>query len=109
MQKLPDVHDVAAAIGWPVIDWPGNCYGVACMIVQYKVIDGRPRYGHFRGEVPPLENGQTVFRHHKRPPRLVAGTRQRRLRGWPGGVCLDPRGAQDRREGAHNRHGPVVA
>jgi len=41
------------AIGHPPEDWIGNCYAIACQILEAGLVKGRAAYGHFRGEVSP--------------------------------------------------------
>jgi hypothetical protein len=48
-----DVHTAAAAIGVPVPAWRGRCHKIACMLVDRKVVAGRPAYGHYYGPVAP--------------------------------------------------------
>ena len=51
---LPTIQEIEKAIDHETPDWVGNCYAVAKAIIDAGLIDGRPRYGHFFGEVNPL-------------------------------------------------------
>lgn len=42
--------------------WHGNCYGIACAIVESELVDGVAVYGHYLGEVNP--NGYWGNRDH---------------------------------------------
>jgi len=46
-----DPHKIAEAIGIPLAKWPGNCYGIACAIVDAGLVEGTAVYGHWRGSV----------------------------------------------------------
>lgn len=48
-----DIKEVAKIIGFPLADWPGNCYYVASLCVTKGVINGALRYGHYRGPISP--------------------------------------------------------
>jgi len=45
----------AEKIGIPLEDWPGNCYAIACKIVETGLIEGSSKavYGHWRGDIRP--------------------------------------------------------
>ena len=51
--RFPSIRALAKKIKFPVDAWPGNCYAVACMIVDAKLVQGTPRYGHFTGKIDP--------------------------------------------------------
>ena len=66
----PDsVGVIAAAIGVPVEQWKGNCYGIACtMVSELKIPNARAVYGHYHGPIAPgsffkSHRGQLVTRH----------------------------------------------
>lgn len=42
---------VAVAIDFPLAEWPGNCYGVACAVLNAGLVEGRPVYGHYLGRI----------------------------------------------------------
>jgi hypothetical protein len=47
-------EQVAKAIGVQLKDWPGNCYGIASLMVDKGVVtDGVAVYGHWLGQVHP--------------------------------------------------------
>ena len=60
-----DASKVAQRIGVELVDWPGNCYAVACQMLKYKVVKGRPAYGNYHGPVAPSSRffGKIVVRH----------------------------------------------
>jgi hypothetical protein len=43
------IEEVEKAIDWPIEKWEGNCYGVACQIVEKGLVEGEAVYGHFLG------------------------------------------------------------
>ncbi len=47
------ISQVEKAIGIPAKDWEGNCYGVACLILKHKLVQGSPVYGLYLGEINP--------------------------------------------------------
>lgn len=49
--KILSVHKVAKEIGVPVKRWPGACYFIASKMVEHRVVDGKPRYGHWLGPI----------------------------------------------------------
>lgn len=49
--SLIDAESVAKAIDLPLNEWPGNCYAVACMMVDAQLLSGRPAYGHYLGKI----------------------------------------------------------
>jgi hypothetical protein len=51
MSEIPTVEQVVEAIGLPVEKWEGNCYGIASLLAKSGLVEGRPVYGHFLGEV----------------------------------------------------------
>ena len=53
MKKPHDltIAEVAKAIKFPVKKWPGNCYAVACKIVDAGLVKGRAVYGVYKGPV----------------------------------------------------------
>lgn len=73
-----DAEWVAQRIGIPVGNWPGNCYAVACKMLQAKLLKGRAAYGNYLGPVAAssLFFGKPIVRH-----------------GWiemPKGMVVDP-------------------
>lgn len=46
-----NVEQTAETIGIPVDQWPGKCYGIACELVNKRLVNGSPRYGHWLGPV----------------------------------------------------------
>jgi hypothetical protein len=48
-----DPEKIAEAIGIPLATWPGNCYGIACAVVEAGLVDGTAVYGHWLGPVAP--------------------------------------------------------
>lgn len=44
-------EEAAKRIQWPLSKWPGNCYTIASMLVDHKVIKGTAVYGHWLGSV----------------------------------------------------------
>lgn len=59
---------IEKAIQWPVATWEGNCYTVACAIVEAGLIKGRAVYGHYKGPVADTgywakRKGQLFQRH----------------------------------------------
>lgn len=57
---------IAERIGVPVRDWPGQCYCIACLMLEKEVVKGEPRYGHWRGPIAPgsrFDRGSPVTRH----------------------------------------------
>lgn len=68
-----DINEVAAIIDWPVEDWPGNCYAVACAMLERGALkeeheDAKKRYGHWLGPVDPkapkFGDRKTPFQRH---------------------------------------------
>ena len=57
--------EVAKWIGLPLSEWPGNCHGVANLIVEKKLIDGISRYGVYLGPIAKTGYfaGRPVSRH----------------------------------------------
>lgn len=45
------VESIEKAIGMKAKDWVGNCYMVACRIVEFTDIIGMPRYGLYHGKI----------------------------------------------------------
>lgn len=53
-------------MGWPVEDWKGRCYEVACNIVDDCIVDGEAEYGLYHGPVAEgfyFDHTQIVQRH----------------------------------------------
>ena len=46
--------EVAKRIRWPLKTWPGNCYGVACAMLEAGLVRGRATYGHYHGFISDL-------------------------------------------------------
>lgn len=63
-----DIHKVADDIDFPIKDWPGKCYQVACALVDGGIVDGDAIYGHWVGPIhpkAPVFGGQNrPFTHH---------------------------------------------
>lgn len=81
LMKMPP-EAIAQAIDFPLDDWAGNCFAVACQINERLGLGFKPQYGHFRGWVSPLS---------------MFTSRERALgwcnHGWPvtgAGVVVDP-------------------
>lgn len=51
--EVENTHSVAETIMWPVDLWPGNCYAVACAVLEAGIVAGKAQYGHWLGEVNP--------------------------------------------------------
>jgi hypothetical protein len=71
-------EQIGKLIGIKVKDWPGNCYSVAVNIVESGLVEGRPEYGIWQGEIAPGSyfDDRPIARH-----------------GWvrlPDGQVLDP-------------------
>lgn len=49
--RAHEVGLVAAAIGIPASDWPGQCFGIASVMVEAGLVDGTAVYGHYLGPV----------------------------------------------------------
>lgn len=49
----PDVEETVRRIGTPVESWPGNCHGIADLLLRHGVVAGRLDYGHWIGPVHP--------------------------------------------------------
>lgn len=67
------------AMGWPVEEWKGRCYEVACKMVEMKLVQGVPEYGLYLGPVDP----GGYFNYNKPAQR----------HGWirlPNGDIIDP-------------------
>lgn len=58
-------QEVAERIGWPLREWPGNCYAVSCRMLKKGVLRGRPVYGNYLGpvEASSMFHGKPVVRH----------------------------------------------
>ena len=57
---------IAEQIGVPVLDWPGKCYYIACLMLDKGIVKGEPRYGHWLGPVAAgsrFDRGSPVTRH----------------------------------------------
>ncbi len=44
-------EQIAKLIGIPLDQWPGNCYAVACQMLNQRICRGTPRYGLWTGPV----------------------------------------------------------
>jgi hypothetical protein len=51
VNDIPTVEQVVEAIGVPLENWEGNCYGIASLLAESGLVKGRPVYGHFLGKV----------------------------------------------------------
>lgn len=49
--RKASIEEIAKKIQWPIAEWPGNCYTLACMIAP--LVGGTPVYGHWTGPVAP--------------------------------------------------------
>lgn len=60
-----DPQAIAAAIKIPLSDWPGNCYAIACQMIEAGLVAGRPAYGHYLGVIRPgtLFYGKPIVHH----------------------------------------------
>lgn len=58
-------QQVADELGFPVHEWPGNCYAVAFQMIEKGLVSGRAAYGHYLGEVKEetLFDGKPIVRH----------------------------------------------
>lgn len=48
-----DINEVAEAIGIPIEQWAGNCFGIACAMVEAGIVEGTALYGHWIGPIHP--------------------------------------------------------
>jgi len=66
MSKHPlNPAKAAEFIGWPLDEWAGNCYGIACQLVKHKLIPGKAVYGQYCGPIAPTSRfGRFEFHHH---------------------------------------------
>jgi hypothetical protein len=51
MTNIFDLSEVAKRIDFELDNWPGNCYGISCNIVEENLVEGRAVYGHYYGPV----------------------------------------------------------
>ena len=61
-----DISDIVKEIGIPIENWEGNCYGIACAIVEHGLVEGKAQYGHWLGPVAPgsmFDRGIPFARH----------------------------------------------
>lgn len=75
------ITDVEKAIKIPTAQWEGNCYSIACAIIESGLVKGRAVYGHYYG--PVAKTGYWKDRRHHPFQR----------HGWielPDGRILDP-------------------
>lgn len=63
--KKYNPQEVSAKIGIPLNEWEGNCYGIACQMLVHDVLEGRPCYGHYHGEIAPntLFSDRPIVQH----------------------------------------------
>lgn len=89
-----DVHEVARAIDFDLIMWPGNCFAVASKIVQAGLIQGNAVYGHYLGPVAPgtLFDGKPIIRHGwiKTPDGSLYDPTRFVFEGVPAYICKVP-------------------
>jgi hypothetical protein len=52
---------VGEQIGWPLCDWAGNCSDIARLIIEYEIVPGTHRYGHYLG---PIEPASRFYNRH---------------------------------------------
>ena len=45
------MEEIADRINLPLSSWPGNCYAIACQILEQGIVSGRAVYGHYLGEI----------------------------------------------------------
>lgn len=57
--------DIADKIGLPVEQWKGQCYGVACSLLEHGFYEGRAVYGHYTGPINPKSMffGKPIVHH----------------------------------------------
>lgn len=62
---MKSINEITKAIDLSVDQWPGNCYFVACAMVEAKLVRGKPRYGIYDGAISEhsLFAGRQVTRH----------------------------------------------
>lgn len=60
-----DPELIAHAIDLPLDKWPGNCAGVAALILFHGLVDGKDEYGFYLGptEDGTMFAGKTMIRH----------------------------------------------
>lgn len=75
----PHYMEIEEAIDWPAQDWKGQCFTVACEIVNAGIVDGVAEYGLYLGPVAP----DTYF-NHRRPAQKHGWIRR------PDGSIIDP-------------------
>lgn len=63
MNLDPDL--IAHAIDLPLIKWPGNCAGVAGLILNHGIVEGKSEYGFYLGRVEEGTRfaGKAMIRH----------------------------------------------
>ena len=52
--KMKSAQAVAEAIGCPIENWPGQCYGIASALLRHSIVTDETaelRYGHWTGPV----------------------------------------------------------
>ena len=56
---------VAKKIGIPVERWKGNCYAIACKIIEHGIVEGRAVHGTYFGTISQTGyfKGQSIARH----------------------------------------------
>jgi hypothetical protein len=63
MSHLRAIHDISEEIGIPVSCWPGQCYAIACLLVERDIVDDEAVYGHWLGPVHPESEPFGARRH----------------------------------------------
>lgn len=60
------VTEAEKAMDWPVDRWAGQCYGVACQMVEAGLVEGRAVYGYYTGPIAEgtLFDRGVPFTHH---------------------------------------------
>jgi hypothetical protein len=65
---LPSIKEAEKAIGLKTKAWAGQCYGIACLFVEKKLVPGLAVYGHWLGLVhansPFATRGASPFQRH---------------------------------------------
>lgn len=51
MNNKLNPQKIAEKINFPLDSWPGNCFTVACQMLVHDLVEGRPCYGHYYGNI----------------------------------------------------------
>ena len=49
--NIPTIKQIEKGINLPAKKWEGRCYEIASLILKSKLVKGKLRYGHYKGEV----------------------------------------------------------